>query len=127
LAETKKRVYVAGPMSRIELFNFPMFDEVTEVLKDESNGFEVFNPADHDRFLLGKPDTWYPREEDTEGPWIKWKIEGGPSLRQMLGADLNWIAMNATHICMLPGWENSKGAQAEWALARALDLEMMYW
>lgn len=119
-----KKVYIAGPMTGYKEFNFKVFDEVADEYLDE--GYEVFNPADHDRKFLGKPENWYPRPEDTEGPWIKWAIPGAPSLRDMLGADLNWIAQNATHVCMLPGWENSKGAQAEWALARALGLEIHY-
>jgi len=112
-------------MTGYDKFNFEKFDRAHEYYTEFN--FEVFNPADHDRKLLGKSEDWYPSPEDTEGPWIKWAIDGAPSLREMLGADLNWIALNATHICMLPGWENSKGAQAEWALARALGLEIKYW
>lgn len=120
----KRKVYVAGPMTGIEYFNFPAFDKVgTELHK---KGFEIFNPADHDRFLLGKDKKWLPTEEETIGPWKSWNVTEGPSLRTMLGADLNWIAQNATHIYMLKGWERSRGAIAEHALAVALGLEIMY-
>lgn len=119
------KIYVAGPMTGYEKFNFPMFDTAAKFYRKKK--FEVFNPADHDRFLLGKPVDWMPEESDSVGPWKFWGIPNSPSLRQMLGADLQWIANNATHIVMLPGWENSRGARAEWALAVALDLEILYW
>lgn len=120
----KKKIYIAGKMTGVTQFNFPMFDKIRDKLLKE--GFEVFSPADHDRFLLGKPEGWLPEEKDSEGPWIKWSIKNAPSLRTMLGADLAWIAAHADGIVMLPGWEDSKGANAEWALAKALGLEIRY-
>lgn len=122
-----RKVYIAGPMTGKEKFNFPAFDAV----EDHYNqlGWEVFNPAAHDRNLLGKDKTWYPEEKDSEGPWIKWSedvAKNVPTLRDMLGADLAWIAKEATTIHMLRGWENSKGAKAEWALAHALGLDIRY-
>lgn len=118
-------VYVAGPMTGFHEFNFPAFDEAEEFLNEK--GFTtVFNPAEHDRWLLKKPQGWLPTDEDHDGEWKRWKIEGAPSLRDMLGADLNWIAKNATHIYMLKGWERSSGAKVEHALAVALGLEIIY-
>lgn len=119
-----KKLYLAGPMTGKPYFNFPSFDAHAEELRDL--GFEVFSPADHDRELLGKPVGWLPTEEDSEGPWQKWSIPNAPSLRKMLGDDTSYICNEATHIAFLKGWENSKGARAEWALANALDLEMIY-
>ncbi len=121
---SKEKIYVAGPMTGYKYFNFPMFDKVRDNLL--KSGKEVFSPADHDRFLLGKDEAWLPEEKDSDGPWIKWAMPESPSLRQMLGADLAWIAAHADGIVMLPGWENSKGANAEWALAKALGLKISY-
>lgn len=118
------KVYIAGPMTGHEYFNFHAFDDQRDNYL--AKGFEVFNPADHDRELLGKPQDWYPDNDDHEGSWKYWAIEGAPSLRTMLGDDLAWIAKNATHIHILKGWENSRGARAEHALAVALDLEIRY-
>lgn len=120
----RSKIYIAGPMTNYEKFNFPAFDRWKEHFK--GLGFEVFSPADHDRMLLNKPIDWLPEEKDSEGPWIKWNIPNAPSLREMLGADLAWIAKEATAIAMIPGWENSKGANAEWALAKALGLKIYY-
>lgn len=120
-----KGVYVCGPMTGIYHFNFPAFDEARDFLLETGLFDTVFSPADHDRKLLGKELDWLPEASDTKA-WAKWAIEYAPSLRQMLGEDLAWIAQNATHLYMLKGWERSRGAVAEHALGVALDLEIMY-
>ena len=119
-------------MTNIPQFNFPTFDTFRDLYKNF--GYDVFSPADHDRMLLGKSSTWIPKESDSIGPWKAWSPtvmqdtkKPLPSLRDMLGADLDWIAKNATHIAMIPGWENSKGATAERALALALGLVIHYY
>lgn len=111
-------------MTGIEYFNFPAFDKARDMLK--LLGHEVFNPADHDRSLLGKNTMWLPELKDSDGTWKYWSIPNAPDLRTMLGADLAWIAKEAEGIFMLNGWENSKGANAEWNLAKALGLKIFY-
>lgn len=118
-------VYIAGPMTGFEKFNFPAFDAAEEFL-NQTGFITIFNPAEHDRWLLKKPADWMPTDEDHDGEWKRWKMEDAPSLRDMLGADLNWIAKNASHIYMLKGWEKSRGAITEHALAVALGLEIIY-
>jgi hypothetical protein len=111
-------------MTNKVLFNFPEFDKWRDHYF--GLGWRVFSPADHDRMLLQKPANWMPQESDSTGPWVAWAMDNAPGLRKMLGADLDWIAQNATAIHMLPGWEYSSGAAAEWALAKALKLEFFY-
>lgn len=111
-------------MTGYEHFNFESFDDAKKRLNKA--GFEVFSPADHDRFLLGKDEDWMPSIKDTEGPWLRWDVPEAPTLRDMLGADLAWICQNATHLFMLRGWERSKGAIAEHATATALGLTIHY-
>ena len=121
------KIYIAGPMTGIPKFNFPSFDAQARLYR--RLGYVVFNPADHDRQLLGKPEDWEPKEEDSIGSWKAWNPERFgycPTLREMLGNDLAWIAQEATHINMIKGWENSRGARAEHALAVALDLVILY-
>lgn len=124
-----KRIYIAGPMTGYVMFNFPVFDTYRDLY--EGFDYEVFNPADHDRGLLGKDKNWYPTESDMVDNWKAWAKNATdkplPTLRDMLGADLAWIAGRATHIAMIPGWEKSAGANAEWSLAKALGLVIHYY
>jgi hypothetical protein len=58
LAATRaKRLYLAGPMTGIEDFNYPAFNAMAERLR--AAGYEVKNPADHGT-IEGRygPTTW---------------------------------------------------------------------
>jgi hypothetical protein len=108
------RAYLAGPMRGIPEFNFPAFLKAAEDLKAE--GIEVFNPAQHDinngfdyKGLTGNEDL----------------SELGFDLRKALGADVDFIAHESAGVIVLPGWENSSGARAEVALAKALSLPVV--
>lgn len=118
------KVYLAGPMTGIPYFNFPEFYKHAHTLRKQ--GHEVFSPAEHDCILLDKPTGWIPDPSDSVGPWVRWAMPNAPTLRRMLGDDLKWIASEAEAIYLMPGWENSKGVQAEWALGKALGLKMVY-
>ena len=113
-----KKVYISGPMRGIKNFNFPAFHEAEGIL--QSHGFETFNPAR--------------RDEEKYGPAVGQSETGnladtasvtGFNLREALAADCDWIAKEATAIVVLPGWEKSKGAQAEVALGRAIGLDIV--
>lgn len=112
------RVYLAGPMRGIPQFNFPAFFEAEDFLT--SQGFEVFNPARVDI--------------ENHGPQVFNSDTGNPDdiahtgfdLRETMKVDLSWICDHAEAIAMMPGWENSKGATAEKALAECLGLEIIY-
>lgn len=96
------RVYLSGPMRGIPEFNFPAFDKAAEDLR--KRGHAVFSPADNDRFLT------------STGVEI--------TARACFEADTRWICQYAEGIALLPGWQKSRGAMAEAALGRALDLEV---
>lgn len=102
------KIYLAGPMSGLPEFNFPAFDRAAEALKAE--GHEVFNPAEHDRKVWGDMET----------------IRAKANYRDCLRADLNWILDHAEAIALLPGWEKSRGACIEKALADVLNLVVVY-
>jgi hypothetical protein len=112
------RIYLAGSMSNVKDFNFPAFDAAATKLRAE--GHEVFSPADHDRKTHG---TDFGKGTNGKHEEI---ANTGFSLRKALGADLAWICSEAEAIAMLPGWENSKGANAEHATAKALGLQFIY-
>lgn len=110
------KIYLAGPMRGIKDFNFAAFDSAARTLRD--CGFIVFNPADGDRDAHPADVFVSATGDDAEA------AAKGFSLRDALAADTQWIAKHADAIALLPGWENSKGARAEHALACALDLEI---
>lgn len=101
------KIYLAGPMSGYDDFNFPAFDAAAATLR--AAGYEVFNPADQDR------KTWGSMEN----------IKKHANYRDCLRVDLNWILDHAEAIALLPGWERSKGANAERATAVALGLKII--
>jgi hypothetical protein len=94
-------LYISGPMTGLEEFNYPTFNLVAKELR--AQGFTVISPAETEEslgFAQGSQ-TW---------PWQTWMRH---ALRSLLECDA---------IVMLPGWYRSKGARAE--LDIALDLEM---
>lgn len=116
---TKKKIYLAGPMTGIPRFNFPKFKTAAYTLRRK--GFFVFSPAEHDKKVHGDAEWML----DEYGDTVKAE-QNGFNLREALHADLSFICQKADAIAMLPGWEYSRGATAEHATAVALGLEVMY-
>jgi|SRR5882762_9974746 len=115
------KIYLAGPMSNIPHFNFPAFNAAT--LRLRSAGHEVFNPAECDINRHGGIDIG---AENPTGCAALAAEKHGFSLRDALADDTAYICKEADAIAMLPGWENSKGARAEHALAFALGHHIIY-
>ena len=113
------KIYIAGPMRGIPEFNFPAFYAAAAKLRAE--GHEVFSPAETDNEVHGKDISKGNMAGDEE---LAAK-EHGFNLRDALGRDLAYICAEADAVALLPGWENSKGANAERAAAIALGLEIM--
>lgn len=118
--DTPKRIYLAGPMRGIPEFNFPRFNAVAKALR--ANGHEVFNPAERDTERHGGVDI---STGNSDGSIEKAKATHGFSLRAALADDLEYICKCANTVALLPGWEKSDGAQAEWRAAIALKSERM--
>jgi hypothetical protein len=114
------RIYIAGPMRGYPEFNFPAFRDMTSWLR--SKGHEVFSPAERDNQTHGAE---FERGND-KGSEAEAAAQHGFSLREALADDMQWIALHADAIYMLVGWEQSKGARAEHALAQALGLMTFY-
>ena len=85
--------------------NFPAFAKAAKQLRAE--GYEVFSPAEKGL------------EKHAEA-----KQETLAFRRAVFQLDTNWICRHADMIALLPGWEKSKGARAERALAEAIGLEI---
>jgi hypothetical protein len=103
-------------MRGIKDFNFPAFHEAAKVMREK--GHTVFNPAERDIKQHGEG-----IEKSPTGN-LKTAEKKGFNLREALAADLKWVCLKADVVCLLPGWESSKGARAERATAEALGLEI---
>lgn len=105
----KKVAYVAGPMSGIPGFNFAAFDEARDGLIEE--GWEVISPADLDRAVGFDPSTSVVTKE---------------FLDEAMERDIEAV-MRVDAMVMLPGWKTSKGARAEYALAKWRHIPVFEW
>lgn len=112
------KVYLAGPMRGIPEFNFPAFTSAAAVLRER--GYFVFSP--HERDIAKHGDISKGNLTGDNDQAVK---DHGFDLREALADDLIFICREAAGIVLLPGWENSKGAQAERATAVALGLEVL--
>jgi hypothetical protein len=91
-------IYISGPISGLPHGNRPAFAAVAEAFR--SKGWVVVNP--HDLFA-----------EDVEESW-----EG--YMRKDLAA-----LLTCTHIVLLPGWEQSRGARLEQLIADAVGIVLV--
>lgn len=103
------RCYVAGPMRGIPQSNFPAFDAAANELR--RRGYEVFNPAENDRACgLNGFETNITKAQFNA--MFRW------DLARVSESDL---------IVFLPGWEKSKGAGIERAVAHYLGIMCYDW
>lgn len=110
------KIYVAGKMRGLPYFGYQAFNDATDKLRSE--GHEVFNPVEEGEKIYG-PDTYTGSPTGDEGL-------AGIDGRVVFSNDLAFISKKADAVALLPGWETSKGAIAEKAVAEALGLQVMY-
>jgi hypothetical protein len=111
------KIYIAGPMRGIKYFNFPAFDNATKMLTEQ--GWIPISPADMDR-ENGFNEKAFADDYD----WIDLK---------KISFDITDAAIRDVHaitccsaIYMLRGWEKSKGACAEKAIAEWIGIEVIF-
>jgi hypothetical protein len=111
-------IYVAGPMRGLPQFNFPAFDAAAEELRAE--GWEVHNPAEHDREMYPDMESW--------GGWANGDASDCPgfSLSDAMVWDLDKV-IHSDAIVLLPGWSSSQGATLEFEVARACGKDIYLW
>ena len=112
----RRSIYIAGPMRGIPLYNFPAFDLAAEKLFNE--GWDPVNPADLDRAI-----GYYPEEVIEGADWNT--IPESLSLPTIIKKDLDAL-QQCDAIYMLNGWEKSKGAKAELAVALWMGIEVLF-
>lgn len=105
------KIYLAGPMRGLPQWNFPAFKEAKKRL--EAQGHHVFCPATMDEALGYGQYAGATTEE-----------EKAQHLRHVMKNDINCL-MHANAIALLPGWERSRGATVELALAQFLGLTVL--
>ena len=113
------KLYLAGKMRGLPEFGFSAFHAAAAKLRAE--GHYVFNPAERDNERHGADIS----KGNVAGDEAVAAKEHGFNLREALGEDLAWICAHAEGIALLPGWQDSKGATAERAVAVALGLEVI--
>lgn len=107
-------------MRGIPLFNFPAFHAAAANLR--AQGHEVFNPAERDNETHGTDIS----AGNLTGDESLAAEQHGFNLREAMADDCEYICRHAEAIVMLPGWERSKGAKAERALAMALGHQIIF-
>lgn len=112
--QTGKTFYVAGPMRGYPKFNFPAFDKARDL--GISLGHKIISPADMDR-ENGVNENW---TGDCTAP---------ENVRKFVDRDaealLSLRAENGDGIALLPGWNESTGASAEFFIAKWLGLKII--
>lgn len=98
--ETSKiRLYISGPMSGYEDFNFPAFNNLAADIRDNFNYVEVVNPVDISKAVQElNPNALY---ED----YLR------EDFRELIDCDA---------VFLLEGWKDSGGCRKEVAVANAL-------
>lgn len=105
------RVYLAGPMAGRKDWNRPAFEAVAEWLR--AMRFDVVSPLELDD-----------EHGLVEGTDVE-RFEVGPLARAAyLRRDFG-VLMTCERICLLPGWTESRGANAELVVAQAAGLGVM--
>lgn len=107
-------VYIAGPMRGYPQYNFPAFDHARKMFL--AYGYDVISPADIDRAAKDVG----PNEKDLPPQHVFVR-------RDFFALYFLRVAIQPGHgyIAMLPGWEKSTGAVAEFFLARWLGLRVL--
>jgi hypothetical protein len=107
----KGTIYIAGPMRGLPEFNFPAFLQAEAHLRRLN--WDVCNPARKDLDVF--------EYEGTEGLQSELEAQNF-DLGEAALWDMTAIITECDAIALLPGWKNSGGAKAEYALARWLGL-----
>lgn len=107
----RKKVYLAGPMRGLTGWNVAAFDLAERAWTE--GGWQVFSPAAIVRAY----------NYATDGPAEPGNAEGAAHLQHVILSDIVCLT-HSDAIALLPGWERSRGATVELAVAQFLGLEV---
>lgn len=94
-----KKVYLSGPITGIETKSVHIFSAAEQFLTQQ--GFDVINP-------------WRLNHDHRK----RWEDYMAVDILALLECDA---------VYMLPGWETSRGARLEYAIACARDMDIYFW
>jgi hypothetical protein len=115
------RVYIAGPMRGIPDLNFPAFDAAAA--RGRALGHDILNPAelDRDSGFDGKGHSELITPDFMKGAaWRDFVAIVGPRPDTFRA-----VGKGCDAVAMLPGWERSRGARAEKAIAEWIGLAIL--
>jgi hypothetical protein len=104
------KLYIAGPMTGMEDWNFPAFFDAEKQL--ESLGYAVENPARHDGNTVEEA---LATVGTADNPVEKWEF--------YVKRDLKYL-LECVGVVLLPGWQDSKGARLEVHIAKQLKMPL---
>jgi len=104
-----KQIYIAGPMSGYPEFNFPAFFTAQYTL--ERQGWKVWNPAAKETEKDVQTHSSFSTGDNRS------LVDEGWDWKSAFTWDCDKV-INSDAIYLLPGWEKSTGARAEWAVAQ---------
>lgn len=99
-------IYLSGPMTGLPERNYPAFAAAAADLRDNGR-HEVYAPHEWETYCQPQQ----PKVNQPTRPF---------DLHHAFADYCEWIINTADMVFVLPGWENSPGASAEVALARAI-------
>ena len=102
------KVYTAGKMRGLPSFGAEEFRKAARVLRE--HGFKVISPLEMDEEAGIYVDGLTGFEDLTDQ---------GFDIRSTLANDLQVVLLDADAVVLLPGWQDSQGAIAEYAAAQA--------
>lgn len=94
--------YISGPMTGKPNFNYAYFDEIAANLR--AQGFTILSPSELGDGSQHDPDA----PQKPYGYWLREAVK---------------MLCRADRIIMIPGWTESKGARAEFAMALDCGME----
>lgn len=105
------KVYIAGPMTGKENYNFEAFEKAREAWSNH----EVWTPFDSNDLV------WQRHFGKDFDPFTDKCDYGDPLIAEMIGENLKALA-SCDGIALLPGWQDSRGSKLEIHLAKLLRL-----
>jgi hypothetical protein len=108
------RVYIAGPMTNLPQFNFPLFDTTATALR--ARGYEVVSPAE-----LDDPDDREAALASPDGSMLDGHGKTKKTWGDFLSRDVKLLADGGIEaVAVLPNWDKSRGARLETFVANAM-------